>query len=91
MTAFIIHIRIDISKNKLKYYISIFLNSQFLKSKFINLNIFIYSEKESFQIRNCCYLNIINNIKSFQFLILQNSKTSKILDKSINLYLILWI
>ena len=75
MSAFIIQIRTLISIKKLRYYISRFVNSSHFKSKYVSVNVSLYTvENTEIKLSETQYIDLKNkyDLKSLYFIIIQN-------------------
>ena len=75
MSAFIIQIRTLISIKKLRYYISRFVNSSHFKSKYVSVNVSLYTvENTEIKLSDTQYIDLTNkyDLKSLYFIINRN-------------------
>ena len=75
MSAFIIQIRTLISIKKLRYYISRFVNSSHFKSKYVSVNVSLYTvENIEIKLSETQYIDLTNkyDLKSLYFIINRN-------------------
>ena len=88
MSAFIINIRTIINKKKMKYYISRFLNSNDIKSRYVLVDLFFISDNDTeIKIGDTLYLDRMDkfDVKSFNFIILYSFLNKNINEKIVKI------
>ena len=88
MSAFIINIRTIINKKKMKYYISRFLNSNDIKSRYVLVGLFFISDNDTeIKIGDTLYLDRMDkfDVKSFNFIILYSFLNQNINEKIVKI------
>ena len=80
---FIINIRSQINRRKIKYYVTRFLSSEIFKNRYIRVETIVFTNSSRTNIGNEYYLDTKNvlDIKSFTFLLQQNFLTLKFEDE----------
>ena len=88
MSVFIINIRTIINKKKMKYYISRFLNSNDIKSRYVLVDLFFISDNDTeIKIGDTLYLDRMDkfDVKSFNFIILYSFLNQNINEKIVKI------